>query len=118
MDVNGPEEEPEPEMLSGSIAGAAVLTVASGGVGFAVFAYSRDAFVLLVWALGAAAVWYAAKKPVPSTPNPAPPPPPEGVEVEEPQVSVVRDPSHPNRWLTIRPSRWLREDNTKETGTS
>lgn len=43
--------------------GAAVLVMAAGGVGIATFNVSRDAFVLLVWVLGAVAVWYAAKTP-------------------------------------------------------
>jgi hypothetical protein len=53
--------------------GAAVLVMAAGGVGIATFNVSRDAFVLLVWVLGAAAVWYAAK-----TPNKINNPSPEG----------------------------------------
>lgn len=101
--------------------GAAVLVTAAAGVGIAVFVYSRDAFVLLVWALGSAAVWYAAKTPnkcVRDAANPAPPPLPERGMEEEPQVKMVRDTTHPNRWTVARPSPWMTEEITKETGTS
>jgi len=97
--------------------GAAVLTVAAAGVGIAVFVYSRDAFVLLVWAIGAAAVWWAAKRPnksVQHAPDPAPPPLPERGSEKEPQVSMVRDASHPNRWMVTRPSPWLAEPIEKD----
>lgn len=67
--------------------GAAVLTMAASGVGIAVFVYSRDAFVLLVWVLGAVAVWYAAKTPN-KIENPSPDEGPEGGLEKEPQVSI------------------------------
>jgi len=101
----GPQVTPEQQ-------GAAVLVPAAAGVGIAVFVYSRDAFVLLVWALGAIAVWYAARKPnksVQDAPNPAPPPLPERGSEEKPQVTMVRDTTHPNRWAVTRPSPWLTE---------
>lgn len=101
------ESEPTEPPMGNRTAGAVVLTVAAGGVGAAVFVYSRDAFVLLVWAIGAAAVWYAARKPVPSAPNPAPPPAPEGAGTEEPQFNVVDDPERPGHAIVIH----------KETGT-
>lgn len=88
--------------------GAAVLVMAAAGLGLAVFVYSRDAFVLLVWALGAAAVWYAARKPN-KIDNPSPPPPPDPSQKQEPQVTMVRDTTHPNRWAVTRPSPWLAE---------
>jgi hypothetical protein len=97
--------------------GAAVLTVAAAGVGLAVFIYSRDAFVLLVWALGSYAVWWAAKTPnksVQDAPDPAPPAPSERGPEKEPQVSMVRDVSHPNRWVVTRPSPWLTESIEKD----
>ena len=80
----------------------------AAGVGIADFVYSRDAFVLLVWALGAAAVWYAARKPN-KIDNPSPPPPPDPSPKQEPQVTMVRDMTHPNRWAVTRPSPWLTE---------
>jgi len=99
--------------------GAAVLVAAAAGVGIAVFVYSRDAFVLLVWVLGAVAVWYAAKTPnksVQDAPDPAPPPLPERGSEEEPQVRMMRDKTHANRWLVTRPSPWLTEEIRKEDG--
>lgn len=100
--------------------GAAVLTTAAAGIGIAVFVYSRDAFVLLVWALGAVAVWYAARTPnkVPGTPDPAPPAPSERGSEEEPQVTMVRDSTHPNRWTVARPSPWLTVEINKKAGTT
>ena len=83
--------------------GAAVLTVAGLGVGLAVFVYSRDAFVLLVWALGAAAVWYVAR-----TPNHSPTLPHAPSAKEEQQVSIEQDPDKPGHWIV----------NHKKTGTS
>ena len=93
--------------------GAAVLVTAAAGVGLAVFVYSRDAFVLLVWALGSAAVWWAAKTPN-KIDNPSPPPPEDPSPEEEPQASIVRDHAHPNRWLVTRPSPWLAEPVEKD----
>ena len=97
--------------------GAAVLVTAAAGVGIAVFVYSRDAFVLLVWVLGAVAVWWAGcrpNKPVQDAPNPAPPPLSERGSEEEPQVTLMRDTTHANRWMVTRPSPWLTEEITKE----
>lgn len=101
--------------------GAAVLVTAAAGVGLAVFVYSRDAFVLLVWALGAAAVWWATgakrtpRKRVQDAPDPAPPPLSERGALKEPQISAVRDTAHPNRWTVTRPSPWLTQEIVKET---
>jgi hypothetical protein len=97
--------------------GAAVLVTAGAGVGLAVFVYSRDAFVLLVWALGAVAVWWAAKRPnksVRDAPDPAPPGTSERGSEQEPQVSMVRDTTHPNRWIVARDSPWLTVEIDKE----
>lgn len=96
-----PEEPPEG-------GGWCLLIAAGGGVGVAVFAYSRDVFVILVWIIGAVALYRAARK-VPGTPNPAPPPPPERGSGEEPQVNptLVKDPTHPNRWAVTEQSPWL-----------
>lgn len=97
--------------------GAAVLVAAAAGVGLAVFVYSRDAFVLLVWALGAYAVWWAAKKPnksVQDAPDRTPPGPSKRGSEKEPQVSMVRDTTHPNRWVVTRPSPWMTEPIEKD----
>lgn len=83
--------------------GAVVLTMAGLGVGLAVFVYSSDAFVLLVWVLGAAAVWQMAR-----TPNHSPPLPPAPSAKEEQQVRIEQDPDSPGHWII----------NHKKTGTS
>lgn len=111
-------DEPD-DSSGGGCGGYFVLTAAAAGVGAAVYAYSRDVFVIVFWALGAILVWRAARK-MPATPDPAPPAPPERGPDATPQVTdtvLLRDPSHPNRWLITRPSRWLKADNDK-TGTS
>jgi|GEM_PF-4813840 len=100
--------------------GAAVLVTAAAGVGLAVFVYSRDAFVLLVWALGAAAVWWATeakrtpRKRVQDAPDHSPPPPGDPSRKQEPQVIAVRDTTHPNRWTVTRPSPWMTEEIEKD----
>lgn len=95
--------------------GAAVLTLLTGVVVTVLYRLSPEAFVLVLWGGGWAAIVYAAGK-RPSTPNPAPPPAPEGAVDEEPQVGYVRDTSHSNRWVVTRPSEWL--GRTDKTGTS
>lgn len=87
-------------------AGAAVAVVVVGGFASLMWAITPTYSVLALWAVGWGAIIWAAKH-VPHTPDPAPPPPPEGVVEEKPQVTLMRDPSHPNRWLTVSPSRWL-----------
>lgn len=106
-------EDPE----SSGCAGTVVVTAAVLGAVYGTYAASRTAFILLVWIIGWGAVIWAAKQ-VPATSNPAPPPLPEGGPEEEPQVSTLRDKSHPNRWLITRPSRWLAVEHDKETGTT
>jgi hypothetical protein len=112
--VNEEPDEMAVRQMSSRTAGAATLLICSAGVGLAVFAYSRDAFVLLVWALGAAAVWWAAKKPVQGAANPAPPPLPERGSDEEPQVTMVRDTTHPNRWIVTQESPWVAQEIEKD----
>ena len=92
----------------GGCAGITVLTVAALGLGTAVYAISSDTFVIAVWIIGWALVVKAARKPVQSTPDPAPPPLPERGSEEEPQVKMVRDTTHPNRWIVATESPWLR----------
>lgn len=93
---------------NGGCAGITVLTVAALGLGVAVYAISSDAFVIAVWITGWALVVKAARKPVQSTPDPAPPPLPERGAEEKPQVKMVRDTSHPNRWIVATESPWMR----------
>lgn len=97
------EEEPEGSGCAGATVIAAVVLATVLGL----YAISRTAFILLVWIIGWGTVIWAARKPVPSTPDPAPPPPSEGAVEKEPQVSVIRDTGHPNRWLILEPSRWM-----------
>lgn len=114
MDPLSEEETPE----KSGCAGGAVLVAASLGTGVAVYAYSRDVLVIVVWILGAVLLWRAARKKVPGTPDPAPPPVPERGSEEEPQVTLVRDTAHPNRWLVTRESPWMTEEIDKEAGTT
>jgi hypothetical protein len=72
------------------------------------FAAAPDIGVLVVWVIGSWAIWRAAKN-VRDAPNPAPPQVPERGSKEEPQVSMLRDSTHPNRWVVARPSKWLTE---------
>jgi len=97
--VSDPEE---PEERSGA-GGGCVLAMCAAGAGAAVYAVSRDVFVIVIWVVSWALIWWVAR-----APNPAPPPVPEVVPVEEPQVSIVKDPDHPNRWIV----------NPRKTGTS
>lgn len=112
-DAGEPEETPA---RNGGCAGVAVITIAALGLGVAFYAVSRDLLIAVVWVAGAVLLYRAAKK-VPSTPDHSPPPLPEGAAEEEPQVTVVRDRSHRNRWLVTKPSRWMTAD-TDKTGTS
>lgn len=112
MDVE--EEAPE----SSGCAGAAVIAAAVLVAMTMTYAISRTLFIGLVWAIGWGAVIWAARKPVPSTPDPAPPAPPERGSEEEPQVSIIRDTGHPNRWVVAAPSPWMGEEINKEAGTT
>lgn len=105
----------EPEGPEGG--GWCLLIAAAAGVGMAVFAYSRDLFVIAFWVIGSVAVWRAARK-VSGAPNPAPPPAPERGSQEEPQVTLIRDTTHPNRWVIIRQSKWLRWTATEDRDVS
>lgn len=101
-------EEEEPE---GSAAAGGFLLLAAGiGTGVAVYAISRDLLVILVWVIGSLMIWRAIRrgpKSVQDAPDPAPPPPSEGVAEENTQVTMIRDVSHPNRWVVARSSRWM-----------
>lgn len=108
------EEEPEEREERSGCAGAAVIAAAVLAVLAGTYAASPEAFVLGAWAIGWGAIVWAAKKPVSSAPNPAPPPAPERGSEEEPQVTVVRDKSHPNRWVVAQPSSWMNWDPEKE----
>lgn len=106
-------EDEEPE---GGGCGTWVLAALAVGVITVLYRISAEAFVLILWGTGWGAIIYAAKK-VPPTPGPAPPGTSERDPEEEPQVSFIRDTSHPNRWVAIRPSRWL-DWTDEKTGTS
>lgn len=110
------EEEPEPQ--GSGCAGAAVITMAVSVPLAILWAASREAFILALGAVGwGSVIWvaYHTPKSVQDAPDPAPPPLPERGSEEEHQVIAVRDTSHPNRWATLRPSRWLTESTQKES---
>lgn len=106
------EEEPEEEPEGSGCAGVVVVTAAVLALLSGLYAMAPDAFVIGAWVIGWGALIVAAKR-VPPAPNPAPPPAPERVSEEEPQVSLVRDKSHTNRWIVLRPSHWMSYDNDK-----
>lgn len=106
--------------MSAPASGVTVLVAVALGTGIAVYAVSRDVFVLLAWALGAGLLYRAAKrgpKSVQDAAGPAPPAPSERGSQEEPQVSLVRDTTHPNRWIVTRDSPWMtyRHENRDES---
>lgn len=105
------EEEPEREGSGCAAVTVAVIVVA---VPLALLwrAY-RDAFIIAVWVIAWGAVVWAARRPN-KIDNPSPPPPAERGPEKEPQISMMRDQSHPNRWVVTRPSRWLTETHDKE----
>lgn len=111
-------EEPEETPESSGCAGAAVIAAAALVAVFGTYAISRTAFIGLVWIISWGAVIWAARKPVPGTPDPAPPPVPERGSEEEPQVSMLRDKSHPNRWVVAARSPWMDQEISKEAGTT
>lgn len=95
---------------SSGCAGAAVIAAAVLGSVLGLYAISRTVFILAVWVIGWGSVIWVAKhtpKSVQDAANPAPPPVPERGPEEKPQVSVIRDTTHPNRWAVATPSRWL-----------
>lgn len=102
----------EPERQAGC-AGYLVLAVFIAGAVAGLYLISRTVFILVVWGVGWGAVLWVARKPVQATSNPAPPPLPEPSPDAKPQVSMLRDKSHPNRWIVTKPSRYLTEDNKK-----
>lgn len=88
-------------------AGGCLLAAAGVGVGAAIYALSRDALVIVVWFIGFVLLYRAAKR-VPHASNPAPPPLSESGSEAKPQVDIVQDPDHHNRWMV----------KIKKTGTS
>lgn len=108
------EEAPE----SSGCAGAAVITAAVLVAVFGTYAISRTLFIGLVWIIGAWAIIRAARKPVADTPDHSPTGPSEGVAKEEPQVRMIRDTGHPNRWVVAAPSPWMGVEIDKEAGTT
>lgn len=113
------EDEVEPE--GSGCAGAVVITAAVSAALAGVYALSPEGLVLGLWVLGwSALIWATGWRPkkLRRTANPAPPPLPERGCEEEPQVTMVRDTAHPNRWVVAHPSRWLAENPGRETGTT
>ena len=113
------EDEVEPG--GSGCAGAAVITAvvlaALGGV----YALSPEGLVLGLWVVGwSALIWATGWRPkkLRRTANPAPPPLPERGSEEEPQVTMVRDSAHPNRWIVTQPSGWVTQEINKEAGTT
>ncbi|MFJ2848312.1 hypothetical protein [Streptomyces rubiginosohelvolus] len=85
--VEEPEETaPEPSRA----AGGCVLAVLVLGLGAVLFVALGTLAVLVVWAVGAVALWRGARS-VPSAANPAPPPVSEGAENTKPQFTIVED---------------------------
>lgn len=95
------------EPSGGGCAGITVLAVAALGLGTAVYAISSDTLVIAVWIIGWALVIKAARKPVQDTPDRTPPPLPERGSEGKPQARMVRDTTHPNRWIVATESPWL-----------
>lgn len=99
------DEEPEPQGYG--CAAVTVIAILTAVPLAALWLISRDLFIVAVWVVAWWMVIRAARKSVPGTPDPAPPPPPERGSEEEPQVTMVRDTAHPNRWNVARPSPWM-----------
>lgn len=113
MDAEEPEE-------SAGCAGAVLVTVLALGGAWAAHKVFPNGSILLLWIVGwGAVIWATGYRR--HTPNPAPPPLPERGAEQNPQVTVMRDTSHRNRWIVTRPSPWLTYDPAaeadNETGT-
>ena len=112
------EEIAETQEPEGSGCGGVVVLAGAAALALTVlWRLAPNLFVLAVWGIGWGAVIWVAKK-TPKIDNPSPPPPPERGTEKDPQVNVVRDTTHPNRWLVTRQSAWVTEEINKETGTS
>ena len=112
-------DETEPEGGS-TVVGGCVVLAAVLAAGAVLWALSPAVAVVLVWVVGWGAIVWAAKRPpksVPRTPDHSPPPPGPPPPAAKQQVTMVRDTSHPNRWVVTAPSRWLTEIPNKEVGT-
>lgn len=93
------------EVEGSGCGGYAILAAAAAGLGAAVYAYSRDGFVILFWVIGAVLLWRAARK----INNPSPPPPSGPAPGEDLQFTVVDDPEHPNHSVV----KWGRSQRRK-----
>lgn len=107
------EEEQEPQ--GSETAGGCMLLAVSTGLGFAVYNISRDLLVIVVWVIGTALIGRACRNKVQRPVNSAPPAPSKRGCEEEPQVTVMRDKTHPNRWVITKRSRWMNEEIDKES---
>lgn len=115
--------EPEEDTPQGCGCAAAMVVLIVVAVPLALlWLASRDLFITAVVLIAWGAVLWAARSPVVlddrnyvrDAPDPAPPTPSERGSQKEPQVSMMRDQNHPNRWVVTRPSRWLTEIHDKE----
>lgn len=115
----GPQDDPqataEPPAGPSRAAGIAVATAVVLGALTGLWAVSRTAFVLIFWTVAWGLLIREARK-VPGTPDPAPPAPSERGSEKEPQVNVVRDTSHPNRWIITRETPWLAYEHDDRDG--
>lgn len=107
------EDEPQGSGCGGIVV-LAMLVLAVAGV---LFAISREAFILVFWGTAWGLIVWQARK-VPGAPKRTPPPALEGAGEQEPQVTLVRDPGHPNRWVALRPSEWLGWTDTEDRDVS
>lgn len=115
--------EEDPQQGLGCAAVAVVLIVVAVPLALLRLA-SRDLFIAVVVLTAWGAVLWAARTRSPvvlddrnyvrGETNPAPPAPSERGSNEEPQVSMMRDQSHPNRWVVTRPLRWLTESHDRD----
>lgn len=106
---------------SSGCAGAAVIAAAVLGAVLGLYAVSRTVFILTVWVIGWGSVIWIAKhtpKSVQDAAKPAPPAPSERGSKKEPQVRMIRDTGHPNRWAVAAPSPWMGVEIDKEAGTT
>ena len=105
-----PEEDPQQGLGCAAVTVIAILTAVPLAL---LWLWSRDAFILTVWLIAAVSVIWAARRPN-KIENHSPPPPSDPSPQKKPQVSMMRDQSHPNRWVVTRPSRWLTDTHDKE----
>ena len=95
--MSAPEED---EMETSQTAGYVLLGVAALGVTYVLCLAAPRVMTLILWGLGWTGLILGWRK-MRSTRYPAPPAPPERGSEKEPQVRIVKDPEHPNRWIVL-----------------